>query len=181
MVVIRDAVAGDVGQITALRNALLATTTYEWTDEPHTDAETEAWLERHRDEGYPVLVAVDEERPAHVLGWAAYGDFRDIERWPGYRFVVEHTIHVREDAWGHGVGQQLIVALATHARAAGKRVLVAAIDGSNTGSIAFHERLGFVEVGRLPGVGEKHGHRLDLVLLQLALDEPSPAQSSARQ
>ena len=171
MVVIRDAVADDVGQITALRNALLASTTYEWTDEPHTDAETRAWLGQHHAAGYPVLVAVDEDRREHVLGWAAYGDFRDIARWPGYRVTVEHTIHVREDAWGRGVGRRLIAALADHARAAGKRVLVAAIDGSNAGSIAFHERLGFVVVGRLPGVGEKHGRRLDLVLLQLALDD----------
>jgi phosphinothricin acetyltransferase len=48
-------------------------------------------------------------------------------------------------------------------------VIVAAIDSSNTGSIAFHERLGFVVVARMPGVGEKWGRRLSLVLMQLEL------------
>jgi phosphinothricin acetyltransferase len=44
--------------------------------------------------------------------------------------------------------------------------MVAAIDGSNARSIAFHRRVGFRAVGRMPGVGEKAGRRLDLVLMQ---------------
>ena len=64
-------------------------------------------------------------------------------------------------------------ALVERARREGKRVMVAAIDGENSGSIRFHERLGFFEVGRMPGIGEKFGRRLDLVLMQLILDEPS--------
>jgi len=47
--------------------------------------------------------------------------------------------------------------------------MVGAIDGENVDSIAFHRRLGFVEVGRLPGIGEKFGRPLDLVLMQLTL------------
>jgi L-amino acid N-acyltransferase YncA len=35
----------------------------------------------------------------------------------------------------------------------------------------FHERLGFVEIARLPEVGHKFGRWLDLVLLQLVLDD----------
>jgi len=35
--------------------------------------------------------------------------------------------------------------------------------------VAFHRRVGFVEVGHLPGVGSKFGRRLDLVLLQREL------------
>ncbi len=64
-------------------------------------------------------------------------------------------------------------ALVDRARREGKHVMVAGIDGDNTGSIRFHERLGFFEVGRMPGIGEKFGRRLDLVLMQLLLDEPS--------
>jgi len=108
-----------------------------------------------------------------VVGWAAYGDFRDSRRWPGYRFTVEHTVHVARSHWGCGVGRALVEALADRARRDGKRVMVAGIDGSNTDSITFHARLGFHEVARLPGVGEKWGRRLDLVLMQrdLAADQ----------
>lgn len=56
------------------------------------------------------------------------------------------------------------------ARAAGKRVMVGGIDSTNVDSIRFHERLGFVEVARMPGIGEKFGRRLDLVLVQLSLE-----------
>lgn len=160
---IRDAGPADLPALTAIQNALLDSTTYEWTEVPHTVEERATWLARQHDDGYPALVAVDG---GEVVGWAAYGDFRDSRRWPGYRFTVEHTVHVARSHWGRGVGRDLVEALAERARRDGKRVMVAGIDGSNTDSIAFHARLGFHEVARLPGVGEKWGRRLDLVLMQ---------------
>ena len=55
------------------------------------------------------------------------------------------------------------------AREAGLWAMVGGIDGTNERSIRFHERLGFREVARMPGIGEKAGKRLDLVLVQLDL------------
>jgi L-amino acid N-acyltransferase len=160
---IREAGDGDVEAITALTNALIPTTTYEWRDEPFTVEDRRAWLAAKAAAGMPVLVADDG---GDVVGWAGYGDFRDTCRWPGYRFTVEHSVHVREDQWGRGVGRRLMEALLDRARADGKRVMIAAIDASNVDSVRFHERLAFVVVGRLTGVGEKFGRRLDLVLMQ---------------
>jgi phosphinothricin acetyltransferase len=170
MVSIREAGGGDVAAITAIQNALLTTTTFEWTETPHTEAGRHAWLERQRAAGHPVLVAVDGDGHGEVVGWAAYGDFRDSAKWPGYLPTVEHTVHVRGDQWGRGVGRRLMDALVEHARAAGKRVMVGGIDGTNVDSIRFHERLGFVETARMPGIGVKFGQRLDLVLMQRTLD-----------
>jgi L-amino acid N-acyltransferase YncA len=48
-------------------------------------------------------------------------------------------------------------------------VMIAAVDSGNERSLTFHARVGFREVGRLPGVGDKWGQRLDLVLLQREL------------
>ena len=62
-------------------------------------------------------------------------------------------------------------ALCERARSAGIHVLVGAIDGANEESLRFHERLGFVEVARMPQTGQKFGRWLDLVLVQLMLDE----------
>jgi L-amino acid N-acyltransferase YncA len=162
-VVIRDADERDLPAILTLVNALLLTTTTEWTETPYTLEDRRAWLARHRQAAEPVLVAdIDGE----VAGFASYGDFRDSQKWPGYRFVVEHTVHVGERHWGTGVGRALIEALVSRAAAAGKRVMVAAVDGENVGSIRFHERCGFVEVGRMPDIGFKFDRRLTLVLLQ---------------
>jgi len=160
-----------VPEITAIANALLDTTTHEWSEIPHTVSEREEWLAEQTAAGRPAFVAVDHEE---VVGWASYGDFRDSQRWPGYRHTVEHSIHVRQDHWGRGIGRNLIQALVDRARSEGKHVMVAGIDADNVGSIRFHERLGFFEVARMPEIGEKFGRRLDLVLMQRTLDEPHP-------
>jgi phosphinothricin acetyltransferase len=168
---LRPADDRDVPAITEIANALVGTTTYEWTETPHTVEDRAQWLRRKERAAFPVLVATEQE---HVVGWGTYGDFRDSTRWPGYRFTVEHSIHVDEGHWSRGVGRALLSGLADHARQADKRVMIAAIDGANTRSIEFHARFGFREVARLPGVGEKWGQRLDLVLMQLDLDQPLP-------
>ncbi len=59
------------------------------------------------------------------------------------------------------------------ARECGKHSIIAAVDGANEKSIQLHERLGFVEVARMPEVGAKFGEWLDLVLLELLLDDRS--------
>lgn len=161
----RPAVSSDVPAIVELYNAILDTTS-EYTEAPHTREERSSWLAAQRRAGLPVLVADDV---ATVVGVISYGPFRDNRRWPGYRFTAEHTIHVERSRQRSGVGRALMEALVERAREAGIRVLVAAIDASNEGSILFHARCGFVETGRMPGVGEKWGRRLELVLMQREL------------
>jgi phosphinothricin acetyltransferase len=56
------------------------------------------------------------------------------------------------------------------ARQAGLHVMVCGIDSENVASIRFHERLGFVQVARMPETGQKHGRWLTLVLMQRILD-----------
>ena len=169
--IVRSATADDVGAITALLNALLAATTIEWTEELKTTDDVLEWIDAHE----RILVA---EIGDEVVGMAAFGWFRDAVVRPGYRFTVEHTVHVRQDHWGTGIGRALMGALIDDARSTGKHTMVAAIDGENEASIRFHQRLGFVEVGRMPEIGAKFGRWLDLVLLQLRLDDrpaPDPA------
>ncbi len=163
MVQIRAAKLDDVPGIVAIHNVLIETTTYEWTDVPHTVAGRTDWFRQQEDQGFPVLVADDD---GAVVGWCTFGWFRDARTRPGYRFTVEHTVHVAESHQGQGLGRILMEALTAVAVEQGRRVLVAAICGSNQPSIRFHEHLGFVETGRMPGVGEKWGQALDLVLLQ---------------
>jgi L-amino acid N-acyltransferase YncA len=168
---VRDATVDDLDAVRAIYNALFDTTTIAWTEEEQTAEQRLAWFARQTERGFPVLVACDGDE---VVGFAAYGDFRGAGKWLGYRFTVEHTIHVRAGHWGNGVGRLLLSALIGRARAQGMHAMIAAIDGENDGSMRFHERLGFVEVGRLPEVGLKFGRWLDLVLMQLIVT-PGPA------
>lgn len=70
-----------------------------------------------------------------------------------------------------GVGRDLMHAPIDEARDRDKRTMVAAVDGANGASVRFYDRLGFVEVARMPELGAKFGRWLNLVLIQLRLDD----------
>ena len=92
------------------------------------------------------------------------------DRFPGYRYTAELTVHVRGDRHGQRIGSTLIEALVDRARGDGLHVLVAAVDADNEASIRFHEALGFEQVARMPEVGRKFDRWLTLVLLQRIVD-----------
>jgi L-amino acid N-acyltransferase len=166
---VRDAVAADLRPTLDIYNELIGTTTIAWSEEPQTFAERRAWFDDQVRRGFPTLVAVDAEADGAVVGMTSFGDFRDSTHWPGYRFTAELSIHVRGDYRGQGIGTRLMDELVTRARGLDIHVLVAGIDADNVESIRFHERLGFVEVARMPETGYKFGRWLDLVLMQRRL------------
>ena len=166
---IRDATEAEVPEILDIYNEVLATSTAIFSDSPTTVEERLQWFRARRELGYPVLVASDG---SWVTGFASFGDFRS---WPGYRHTVEHSVHVRRDARGRGVGRELMRALVERASTLGKHVMVAGVDAENVGSIRLHERLGFQRAGTLHQVGCKFGRWLDLTFLELRLDaRPGP-------
>ena len=172
---IRRATTADLPRILEIYNASILTTTT-WSDRPQTLAERAAWFEERTNRADGVLVADEGADDEHgggveVVGFAAYGEFRDTSLWPGYRFTVESTVHVADGHQGRGVGRALMAALVDHAAARGLHVMVSAVDAENTASVDFHRSIGFVEVGRLPEIGRKFGRWLDLVLLQRSLPD----------
>lgn len=165
---VRDATVADLGTIVEIYNEFIPTRTVTWTERLDSVEDRVAWFERQQAGGYPVLVADDGDV---VAGFATYGEFRDNAKWPGYRYTVELSIHVRDDRWGRGIGRALMTQLIARARRNGVHVIVAAVDGENPESIAFHERMGFRVVGRLEQTGHKFGRWLDLVFLQQILED----------
>ncbi|MDW7694061.1 GNAT family N-acetyltransferase [Flammeovirgaceae bacterium SG7u.111] len=121
------------------------------------------WFHKKQQEGLPVLVA---ERDGDVLAYGTYGVFRT---WDAYRFSVEHSIYVDDKARGLGIGQMMMQKLIDLARENGYHTMVAGIDSSNEGSLEFHKKFGFEEVGRIKEVGYKFDQWLDLVFMQLLL------------
>ncbi len=161
---LRDAAEGDLAGLAAIYNDVIATSTAIYSSDPVTLEDRRKWWRARVDSGYPVLIAVDE---SGVVGFSTFGDFRN---WPGYRFTVEHTVHVRADRRGGGVGTTLVEALFPRAAALGKHMMIAAVDAANAPSIRFHERLGFHQAGLLREVGYKFDRWLDLVFLQRRID-----------
>lgn len=163
---IRDAEDQHIDGITAIYNDAVAHTTAIWNETQVDAANRMAWLADRRRAGYPVLVAVDEN--GAVLGYASFGDWRAFD---GYRHTVEHSVYVRGDQRGAGIGRALMLALIERARDLGKHVMVAGMEAGNTASIRLHETLGFEQAGHLKQVGAKFGKWLDLAFLQLILDQ----------
>lgn len=162
---IRDAIPADMEGVTAIYNDAVEHTTAIWNETKIDTANRLAWLADRQRAGYPVLVAVDAA--GGVLGYASFGDWR---AWDGYRHTVEHSVYVRADQRGNGIGKALMLALIDRAREIGKHVMVAGIEAGNIGSIRLHEKLGFEHVGLLKQVGSKFNVWLDLAFLQLTLD-----------
>ncbi|MCC6947496.1 MAG: N-acetyltransferase [Bradyrhizobiaceae bacterium] len=157
---VRTATEADLPAILAIYNDAVLHSTAIWNETPVDLENRRGWFEARRAAGFPVLVA---EEAGRVAGYGSFGDFRPFE---GYRVSVEHSLYVAADARGRGHGAALLAALIEAARGLNKRVMIGGIDGANAPSIALHVKFGFVEVGRLPGVGEKFGRPLDLVLMQ---------------
>jgi L-amino acid N-acyltransferase YncA len=156
---IEDAGVNDLPAITAILNAAAATSTATWHEYPKSDAEMADWFAA-RKKDYVVLAARDG---SGVLGYASYGPFRAPS---GYRLSAEHSIYVRKDQRGHGIGKALLAALIERARGQGLHALVGGVDADNELSIGLHKAFGFRETGRMPEVGRKFDRWLTLVFLQ---------------
>jgi phosphinothricin acetyltransferase len=160
---VRDATEADLPMILSIYNEIIANTTAVYSESPVSLDERRAWWQGRRALNYPVLVAADD---GGVTGFASFGDFR---AWPCYRHTVEHSVHVRADRRGQGIGGQLIEALIPRAQSLDKHIMIAGIDADNAASIKLHERLQFERVAHLREVGRKFGRWLDLVFLQRML------------
>jgi phosphinothricin acetyltransferase len=160
---IRNASPDDLPMILGIYNEVIAHTTSVYSEEPVSLANRLEWLRGREAAGYPVLVACDA---SGVTGFASFGDFR---AWPCYCHTVEHSLHVRADRRGQGIGRTLLVELIARAAAARKHVMIAGVDADNQASIALHQSLGFEQAGLLKQVGRKFGRWLDLVFLQKIL------------
>lgn len=169
---IRHATSQDLPELLAIYNDVIATSTAVYTEAPATLDDRRSWWEARAAQGYPVLVAVDD---LAVVGFASFGDFRP---WPCYRFTVEHTVHVRQDRRGTGVGKALMHALLPIATGLGKHVMIAGVDAANLPSLRFHERLGFTRVAHFREVGFKFERWLDLIFLQRWLTETARGEAS---
>ncbi|MFE7719116.1 GNAT family N-acetyltransferase [Nocardia rhizosphaerihabitans] len=164
---IRDADKADLPAVLAIHNTNIAESTAIWdTDEVDLDDRL-TWFADRTAAGMPILIA---EIDGEVAGYASYGQWRPKT---GYRFSVENSVYVDERFQRRGVASALLTELIARATDSGRvHAMIAAIESSNTGSIALHERFGFRTVGELPEVGHKFGRWMDLTLMQrtFALD-----------
>ncbi len=152
----------DLDAVNAIYNHYVLRSTCTYQLEPETEAARVAWFHDHGP-AHPLLVA---EHAGRVVGWASLSPFHSR---CGYARTVENSVYVDRDFHRRGIGGALLAELVARARTLGHHAVIAGIDAEQTGSVALHARLGFVEAGRLREVGYKLGRWLDVVYMQLLL------------
>lgn len=156
------------GAILEILNDAIANSTALYDYRPREPSSMLGWFEAKRAGHFPVWGALDAA--GSLQGFASYGSFR---AWPAYKYSVEHSVYVARGHRGQGVGTQLMRRLVQSATEQQLHALIGGIDATNTASVAFHERLGFVHAGTIKEAGFKFGRWLDLAFYQLLLPTPT--------
>jgi L-amino acid N-acyltransferase len=157
---IDNATRRDLPEILAVYNEVIRNSTAVYTDVEMTEERGAAWFDAKLAGGFPFIVARDA---SGIAGFGTFGEFRAPLC---YRHSVEHSVHIRVDRRGQGVGRALVIELLARAAAMRKHIMIAGIDADNAVSIGLHLSLGFRNVGHFHEVGFKFGRWLDLVFLQ---------------
>lgn len=155
-VTIGTASAQDAAAVQAIYNHYIRHTVVNFASTEKTQGEVEAMIATR-----PAFFVA--RRGGEVLGFATYAQFRGGD---GYARCMEHTILLRPDASGAGLGRALLTAVEDHARAGGAHSIFAGVAAENVAGRAFHAAMGYREAALLPQTGWKFGRWLDLVLMQ---------------
>lgn len=143
-------------------NILHSTALYDY--HPRTLEQQEAIFEDKLKKGFPVIVAVIDEK---VVGFGYYSEFRFRE---AYRFTVEHSVYVANDYHGKGIGKIIMENLIDLAKKQKLHTMIAVIDSENQSSVTFHEQFGFKTVAILKETGFKFDRWLHSQIMQLMLE-----------
>jgi L-amino acid N-acyltransferase YncA len=171
--IIRPSLETDIPAIQAIyaHHVLHGTGTFE--TEPPDEAEIAARRADVLGKTFPYLVI---EVAGVVRGFAYANWFKPR---PAYRFSVEDSIYIAQDAHGRGLGKLLLTELLAQLERGGIRKAIAVIgDSANAGSIGVHRACGFTSVGVVKSCGWKFGQWLDIVMMEktLGLGDSTPAE-----
>lgn len=164
MTTIRHATPEDASAIADIWNPYIRDTAVTFNRVERRPEDVAGLMTARAERDWPWLVA--EEEGGGLLGFATYAQFRTGA---GYAHTMEHTIILGPDAGGQGAARTLVRALVDHARARGVHVLVGCVSAENDAGLAFHERFGFREAGRIREAGRKFDRWMDLVIFELVI------------
>ncbi|WP_037459523.1 arsinothricin resistance N-acetyltransferase ArsN1 family B [Shewanella sp. HN-41] len=103
-----------------------------------------------------------------ILGYAY------ASRWKSrcaYRFSVESTVYLSQDAIGNGIGSRLYKALIERLRDLSIHSIIGGIALPNAASVALHEKLGFEKVAHFKEVGRKMNRWIDVGYWEMVLQD----------
>jgi len=140
---VRLADRADAASIVAIYNQGIEDRVGTFETAPRTAATVQTWF----DDQHPIVVV---EQEGDIIAYASSSSYRP-RTW--YAGIVEHSVYVRRDWRGRGVGRLALSRLIQECEQAGFWKLVSRIFVENAASRALHLAVEFREVG----VYEKHG------------------------
>ncbi|MFL9608904.1 GNAT family N-acetyltransferase [Methylobacillus sp. Pita2] len=153
--------------ILSILNEAIANSTALYDYKPRSLENMSEWFKAKQASSFPVIGAISPD--GELLGFASYGTFR---AWPAYKYSIEHSVYIRRDHRGKGLGRILMERLIAKAMEQQYHVMIGGIDESNGASVMLHRRLGFSHAGTIKQAGFKFGRWLDLAFYQLVLQTP---------
>ncbi|MDM8246770.1 N-acetyltransferase family protein [Collinsella tanakaei] len=111
-------------------------------------------------------VVAEVVESGEIAGYAYYGTLRSR---PAYQWAAETSIYLAPAHQGRGLGSVLVEAIERLMAAQGIALSVACITSDNTGSIAFHERLGYEHCGEFCNCAFKLGRWLSVTWMEKQL------------
>ena len=155
-ITVRTATSDDAHQIQQIYAPIVEQTVISFEDTVPTHSEMADRIAQTLASGYPYLVA---DVGTGLLGYAYAGLHRSRA---AYRWSVDVTVYVSEDARGRGVGRALYHQLLPQLAERGFHAAFAGIALPNPSSIALREAVGFRPVGIYHEVGFKFGQWHDV-------------------
>lgn len=162
-ITLRSATENDLPAILEISNHAILHTTANYEYEPKSLEYQMGWYKERIAAGFPIIVATNDDK---VVGYGSFGKFRSRR---GYDNTIEHSVYVHHEHRGQKIGHQLMQELINIAKAQNYHVMIAVVDNLNQGSLRFHKKFGFEEVGKFKEIGYKFDQWLDVYFLQLML------------
>ena len=150
----------DIAACTELYNYYIENTCITLEEEPVTPEEFGARAARITKD-YPYIVARDGA--GKPVGFAYLDVFNPRS---AYRCTADLSIYVDRACRGSGVGQKLYAEIERLGRERGIENLISILTSDNEGSLRFHRKNGFTEIGVMPAVAFKFGKYLDVSFFQ---------------
>lgn len=120
---------------------------------------------------YPYFAAVQN---GEILGYAYASAFHPRA---AYLWSAEATVYLRMDVRGKGIGKLLYLALEEALRKQNVENINACIAYPNPSSIAFHEKMGYHQIGKFTDCAYKLGQWMGMVWMEKSLgNHPNPPQ-----
>ncbi len=106
------------------------------------------------------LAVAAETADGSLLGFGFLRPYQPVE---SFAYTAQITIFLDAQYTRAGIGSEILRYLELHARRRGITKVLAHVSSRNAPSLAFHQKHGFIECGRLPEIGRKWGKPFDVV------------------